>query len=106
MLETEFLKLKYHANVESSSDATDVEEFFNNNFKKIDANAKKNYEDLDNIKKGELNILKGVETVAGLTNTGKWSDGTWRSASGGNATRTRINIVDSPNRCNKRLENN
>lgn len=46
MLETEYLKLKYHANVESSSDATDVEEFFNNNFKKIDANAKKVNEDL------------------------------------------------------------
>lgn len=68
-------------------------------------NACASKQDLDNIKKGELNILKGVETVAGLTNTGKWSDGTWRSASGGNATRTRINIVDSPNRYDKRVEN-
>lgn len=50
MLETEFLKLKYHANVESNTDEVDAEEYFNNNYKKIDANAKKNYEDLTKLK--------------------------------------------------------
>lgn len=50
MLETEFLKLKYHNNVESNTDEVDAEEYFNNNYKKIDANAKKNYEDLIKLK--------------------------------------------------------
>lgn len=50
MLETEFLKLKYHANVESNTDEVDAEEYFNNNYKKIDANAKKQNEDLIKIK--------------------------------------------------------
>lgn len=50
MLETEFLKLKYHSNVESNTDKVDAEEYFNNNYKKIDANAKKNYEDLIKLK--------------------------------------------------------
>lgn len=50
MIETEFLKLKYHANVESNTDEVDAEEYFNNNYKKIDANAKKQNEDLTKIK--------------------------------------------------------
>lgn len=50
MLETEYLKLKYHANVESNTDEVDAEEYFNNNFKKIDANAKKVNADLIKIK--------------------------------------------------------
>lgn len=50
MLETEFLKLKYHANVESNTDEVDAEEYFNNNYKKIDANAKKQKEDLIKLK--------------------------------------------------------
>lgn len=50
MLETEYLKLKYHDNVESNTDEVDAEEYFNKNYKKIDANAKKNYEDLTKLK--------------------------------------------------------
>lgn len=50
MLETEFLKLKYHNNVESNTDEVDAEEYFNNNYKKIDANAKKQNEDLIKLK--------------------------------------------------------
>ncbi|MCI8485668.1 MAG: hypothetical protein HFJ20_00780, partial [Clostridia bacterium] len=50
MLETEFLKLKYHDNVESNTDEVDAEEYFNNNYKKIDANAKKVNADLIKIK--------------------------------------------------------
>lgn len=50
MLKTEFLGLSYHANVESNTDEVDAEEYFNNNYKKIDANAKKANEDLVKLK--------------------------------------------------------
>lgn len=50
MLETEYLKLKYHNNVDSNTDEVDAEEYFNNNYKKIDANAKKVNADLIKIK--------------------------------------------------------
>lgn len=50
MLETEFLKLKYHNNVETNTDEVNAEEYFNNNYKKIDANAKKVSEDINKLK--------------------------------------------------------
>lgn len=50
MLETEFLKLKYHNNVETNTDEVNAEEYFNNNYKKIDANAKKVSEDVNKLK--------------------------------------------------------
>lgn len=45
-----------------------------------------------------IQILKGVEEVTGLTSTGTWANGTWRSASPGTATKTRIDIIDAPNK--------
>lgn len=83
MLETEFLKLKYHNNVESNTDEVDAEEYFNNNYKKIDANAKKNYEDLTKLKEdleqenNELSNNMPWNTVAGkslhITDSAKYS---------------------------------
>lgn len=45
-----------------------------------------------------IQILKGVEEVTGVTTSGIWNDGTWRIASRGTATRTRIDIADAPNK--------
>lgn len=44
-----------------------------------------------------IQILKGVEEVTGLTSAGTWANGTWRSAGGGTGTRESIDVPDSPN---------
>ena len=51
MLETEFLKLKYHDDVENNTDEVDAEEYFNNNYKKIDAYTKKLEQQKNNLSK-------------------------------------------------------
>lgn len=53
--------------------------------------------ELNNITIGMTNILRGTNTINVLTPNGVWNKGTWRSASGGNGTRTSISISDSPN---------
>lgn len=52
---------------------------------------------LDNLEIGGTNLLRGTNSVTTLTETGTWSDGTWKSASSGTGTRTSIEVTDSPN---------
>ncbi len=52
---------------------------------------------VDNLAFGGTNILRGTNVVEKLTNSGIWSTGTWRSASGGTGTRESITVTDSPN---------
>ena len=52
---------------------------------------------VDNLKIGGTQLLRGTNTVTELTTTGTYSEGTWRSASGGTGTRTSIDISNSPN---------
>lgn len=52
---------------------------------------------IDNLLIGGTNLLRGTNSVTTLTETGTWSDGTWRSASSGTGTRSSIEVTDSPN---------
>lgn len=52
---------------------------------------------VNNIQIGGTNILRGTDIVTALTSSGTWANGTWRSATSGNGTRERIDIIDSPN---------
>ena len=52
---------------------------------------------VNNIQIGGTNILRGTDVVTALTSSGTWANGTWRSATSGNGTRERIDIIDSPN---------
>ena len=51
---------------------------------------------VNNIKIGGTNLLRGTNTVNQLGN-GKWSESSWRSASGGTGTRQSINVTNPPN---------
>lgn len=53
--------------------------------------------DVTDIEIGGTQILRGTNTVIELTSTAAWSDGKWRSASGGTGTRESITITDAPN---------
>lgn len=52
---------------------------------------------VDNMEIGGTQLLRGTNTVTSLTSNGTWTNGTWRSASGGTGTRTSIDISNSPN---------
>lgn len=52
---------------------------------------------VNNLQIGGTNILRGTDVVTALTSSGTWANGTWRSATSGNGTRERIDIIDSPN---------
>ncbi|MBO5005354.1 MAG: hypothetical protein J6D03_09025 [Clostridia bacterium] len=83
MLKTEFLGLNYHPNPATNTDEVDAEKYFNENYFTIDANAKKNYEDLTKLKEdleqenNELSNNMPWNTVAGkslhITDSAKYS---------------------------------
>lgn len=51
---------------------------------------------INNMKFGGTNLLRGTNTVEKLGN-GKWSESSWRQASGGAGTRQSINVANPPN---------
>lgn len=51
---------------------------------------------VNNMKIGGTNLLRGTNTVDKLGN-GKWSESSWRQASGGTGTRQSINVEKPPN---------
>ena len=53
---------------------------------------------LSTLQIGSTQILRGTNTFSGgITGSGQWSKGTWRTASEGTATKTIINVTDAPN---------
>ena len=53
---------------------------------------------LNDFEIGGTQILRGTgEQFTKSGSSGKWSDATWRNASGGNATKTFFTVTDSPN---------